>query len=130
MRRYETSEVCTVCGCSYGFHHWDDDACPAGPKENDGWAKTVFSPKSKSYTVVEKFADNGEHSHFDLINAAGETVWSESGQPSPQEESFLKQNEIWLEVIQMLQPDPNFIDGFLAELHKDFTITRKQPTNQ
>lgn len=31
----------------------------------------------KEPKVIEMFADNGEHSHWQLVNEAGEVVWSE-----------------------------------------------------
>jgi hypothetical protein len=35
-------------------------------------------------TIVERYADNGEHSHYDLINSdTGETLWSEPEDPIP-----------------------------------------------
>lgn len=129
MKRYETSEFCTVCGYCYGLHKYDDDACPAGLPEGDGWAKTTFSPKSKAYTVIEKFSDNGEHSHFDLINAAGETVWSGSGQPSPQEESQVDSD--WMDVCVTTHAiETQGIGSVIRKLKEQWSITRKQRTNQ
>jgi hypothetical protein len=32
--------------------------------------------------IIERFADNGEHSHWQLVNSEGEILWSED--PTPQ----------------------------------------------
>ena len=55
-----------------------------------------------------------------------ENILTAAAQPSPQAESaFLKQNRIWLEVVEMTQADPNFIDAIMGDLHKNYHITRK-----
>jgi hypothetical protein len=48
------------------------------------------------------------------------------GRKPPQAESeFLEQNKLWLEILDKAVPDPNYIDGLLEQLHKNYSITRK-----
>jgi hypothetical protein len=66
-----------------------------------------------------------------LINVIRElrdiaAVEAKAAQPPAQAESaFLEQNRIWLEVVEMTQADPNFIDAIMGDLHKNYHITRK-----
>lgn len=75
----------------------------------------------KKPTLVERFADNGEHSHWDLVDENGYTLWSEDTSLFCIVDGLARQNYIHRTIIEKVQLITKAIPRYLDLISKVYS---------